>query len=102
MERPLLDHYHAALGTHSVSGYERSDLHDDYRMSVLWQLMTPVWQAALDLLYLSQCGPTRALVSLTDRADSPGATYCPLCPHLFGEHLGGDQCPGELPRAEVQ
>jgi len=40
-------------------------------------------------LYLSQCGPNRALVSLTDRADSPGATYCPLCPDLFGEHLGG-------------
>src|SRR5215469_12683316 len=36
-----------------------------------------------------QCGPNRALVSLTDRADSPGATYCPLCPNLFGEHLGG-------------
>jgi thiamine kinase-like enzyme len=49
MERPLLDHYHAALVTHGVSGYGRSDLHDDYRMSVLWQLMTPVWQAALDL-----------------------------------------------------
>src|SRR5215468_874743 len=26
-------------------------------------------------LYLSPCGPNRALVSLTDRADSPGATY---------------------------
>jgi hypothetical protein len=44
-------------------------------------------------LYLSQCGPTRALVSLTDRADSPGATYCPLCPDLFGEHLGGTSAP---------
>lgn len=49
MERPLLDHYHAALMTHGVSGYGRSDLHDDYRVSVLWQLMTPVWQVALDL-----------------------------------------------------
>ena len=44
-------------------------------------------------LYLSQCGPNRALVSLTDRADSPGATYCPLCPDLFGEHLGGTSAP---------
>jgi hypothetical protein len=35
------------------------------------------------------CGPNRALVSLMDRADSPGATYSPLCPDLFGEHLGG-------------
>ena len=40
-----------------------------------------------------QCGPTRALVSLTDRADSPGATYRPLCPDLFGEHLGGTSAP---------
>ena len=47
------------------------------------------------------CGPSRALVSLKDRADSPGATYCPLCPDLFGEHWG-DQCPGGLPRAEAQ
>jgi hypothetical protein len=39
------------------------------------------------------CGPNRALVSLMDRADSPGATYCPLCPDLFGEHLGGTSAP---------
>ena len=45
-----MDHYHAALVTHGVSGYGRNDLHEDYRVSVLWQLMTPVWQAAaLDL-----------------------------------------------------
>jgi hypothetical protein len=47
MERPLLDHYHATLVTNGVSGYGRGDLHDDYRVSVLWQLMTPVWQAGL-------------------------------------------------------
>jgi thiamine kinase-like enzyme len=49
MERPLLDHYHAALLAHGVRGYDRGALADDYRLSVLWQLMTPVWQAALDL-----------------------------------------------------
>jgi hypothetical protein len=49
MERPLLDHYHAALVTHGVRGYDRRALADDYRFSTLWQLMTPVWQAAIDL-----------------------------------------------------
>jgi hypothetical protein len=45
-ERPLLDHYHAELMAHGVTGYDRRDLHDDYRLSVLWQIATPVWQAA--------------------------------------------------------
>ena len=49
MERPLLDHYHAALVAHGVRGYDRRALDDDYRLSVLWQLTTPVWQAAIDL-----------------------------------------------------
>ena len=49
MECSLLDHYHGALVAHGVSGFERSDLQNDYRVSVLWQLMIPVWQAALDL-----------------------------------------------------
>ena len=49
MEQPLLDHYHAALSAHGVRGYDRSALDDDYRFSTLWQLMTPVWQAAADL-----------------------------------------------------
>lgn len=49
MEQPLLDHYHAALVAHGVRGYDRRALDDDYRLSVLWQLMTPVWQAAIDL-----------------------------------------------------
>ncbi len=26
-----------------------STLADDYRLSAVWQLMTPVWQAAIDL-----------------------------------------------------
>jgi hypothetical protein len=49
MEQPLLDHYHAALVAHDVRGYDRHALDEDYRASVLRQLMTPVWQAAIDL-----------------------------------------------------
>ena len=49
MERPLLDHYHTALVAHGVRGYDRRALDDDYRLSVLWQLMTPVWQSAIDI-----------------------------------------------------
>jgi hypothetical protein len=45
-ERPLLDHYHAALVAHGVSGYGRDALDADYRLSVLWQVATPVRQAA--------------------------------------------------------
>jgi hypothetical protein len=45
-EHPLLDHYHAELVAHGVTGYDRRALDDDYRLSVLWQITTPVWQAA--------------------------------------------------------
>lgn len=45
-ERHLLDHYHAELLAHGVTGYGRRALDDDYRLSVLWQIATPVWQAA--------------------------------------------------------
>jgi hypothetical protein len=45
-ERPLLDRYHAALVAHGVCGYDRATLDDDYRLSALWQITTPVWQAA--------------------------------------------------------
>jgi Ecdysteroid kinase-like family len=44
-ERPLLDAYHAELLAHGVTGYDRHALDDDYRLSVLWQITTPVWQA---------------------------------------------------------
>ena len=44
-ERHLLDHYHAELLAHGVTGYDRYALDDDYRLSVLWQIATPVWQA---------------------------------------------------------
>jgi len=37
--------YHATLVAHGVT-YDRRALDDDYRLSVLWQITTPVWQAA--------------------------------------------------------
>jgi len=45
-ERHLLDHYHAVLLAHGVAGYDRQALDADYRLSVLWQIATPVWQAS--------------------------------------------------------
>jgi hypothetical protein len=44
-ERPLLDLYHATLAEHGVA-YDRGVLADDYRLSVLWLIVRPVWQAA--------------------------------------------------------
>ena len=32
-----------------MTGYDRRALDDDYRLSVLWQIATPVWQAAYDI-----------------------------------------------------
>jgi hypothetical protein len=34
---------------HGVRGYDRQNLHDDYRLAVLWQIATPVLQAAHDI-----------------------------------------------------
>ncbi|WP_407156392.1 aminoglycoside phosphotransferase [Bradyrhizobium sp. STM 3557] len=45
MERSLLDAYHNTLVACGVQGYDRSALEGDYRLSVLWQITTPVWQA---------------------------------------------------------
>jgi hypothetical protein len=45
-ENHLLDHYHAELLARGITGYDRRALDDDYRLSVLWQIATPVWQAA--------------------------------------------------------
>jgi hypothetical protein len=45
MERQLLDRFHAALIENGVQGYDRQALDDDYRLSVLWQATTPIWQA---------------------------------------------------------
>jgi hypothetical protein len=49
MERPLLDHYHAVLVANGVRGFDRRALDDDYRLSALWQITRPVWQAAYDI-----------------------------------------------------
>ena len=34
---------------HGVQGYDRRALQEDYCLSVLWQIATPVWQAANDI-----------------------------------------------------
>jgi hypothetical protein len=44
LERPLLDLYHATITAYGVSRYDRQSLEADYRLSVLWQIATPVWQ----------------------------------------------------------
>jgi hypothetical protein len=49
MERALLDRYHTTLVDCGVRNYDRRALDDDYRLSVLWQIATPVWQAAYDI-----------------------------------------------------
>ena len=44
VERRLLDCYHDRLISHGVMGYSHQSLDDDYRLSVLWHITTPVWQ----------------------------------------------------------
>jgi thiamine kinase-like enzyme len=41
-EGPMLDHYHEQLLHQGVTGYDRPELQDDYRLSTLWRIMTPV------------------------------------------------------------
>jgi hypothetical protein len=48
-ERPLLDHYCAALLAHGVQGYDRAALAEDYRRSVLMQLLMPVLQWSIGI-----------------------------------------------------
>jgi hypothetical protein len=45
-EARLLDSFHRELTAHGVQGYDRQALRDDYRLSVLWLIATPVWQHA--------------------------------------------------------
>lgn len=49
LERPLLDHYHRTLLAHGVLGYDRAALAEDYRRSVLMQLLLPPlqWSAGI-------------------------------------------------------
>ena len=42
-ERHLLDCFHAELIDRGVTGYDRSSLQDDYRLSVLWATTRPIW-----------------------------------------------------------
>jgi hypothetical protein len=49
LERALLDDYHAVLVENGVRSYNRSDMQEDYRLSVLWHTVTPVFQAGLKL-----------------------------------------------------
>ena len=48
-ERPLLDHYHAALLSHGVQGYDRAELAEDYRRAVLMQLLMPMLQMTIGI-----------------------------------------------------
>jgi hypothetical protein len=44
-ERESLQRYHDALGEGGVRDYAFDALWQDYRLSVLWQITTPLWQA---------------------------------------------------------
>jgi thiamine kinase-like enzyme len=48
-EQPLLDCYHDTLLANGVAAYSRQMLDDDYRWSVVLQLLRPIWQATLNL-----------------------------------------------------
>jgi hypothetical protein len=45
-ESRLLDCFHDELIARGVQGYDRRALQDDYRLSALWLIATPVWQYA--------------------------------------------------------
>jgi Ecdysteroid kinase-like family len=49
MERPLLDLYYDELRSHGVEDYDRRALQDDYRLSALWAIVTPVFQASANI-----------------------------------------------------
>ena len=49
LEGTLLDHYHKVLLENGVRSYNRADMQEDYRLSVLWQTIIPVFQAGLKL-----------------------------------------------------
>ena len=46
LERRLLERYHATLTARGVRGYSFAALFEDYRLSALWQITTPIWQAS--------------------------------------------------------
>ncbi|MCX7366594.1 MAG: aminoglycoside phosphotransferase [Alphaproteobacteria bacterium] len=48
-ETRLLHAFHDELLARGVQGYDRRALQDDYRLSTLWQIMTPVWHHAVGI-----------------------------------------------------
>jgi hypothetical protein len=49
LERAMLDHYHTVLLENGVDSYNRADMLEDYRLSVLCHTTTPVFQAGLKI-----------------------------------------------------
>jgi len=49
LEAPLIERYHAGLLAHGVTAYSLDRLWEDYRLSVIWHLSTPVWQQSYRL-----------------------------------------------------
>jgi hypothetical protein len=48
-EGPLLDAFHDELLGHGAKGYDRRALQDDYRLTVLWLTLRPIWMRAVRL-----------------------------------------------------
>ncbi len=48
-EPHLLDRYHRELLARGIESYDRRALADDYRLSVLQRITTPVWQASFNI-----------------------------------------------------
>ena len=48
-EHRLLDRYHEELLAHAVTGYSRTTLQEDYRVSVLWQIARAIWQRSIGI-----------------------------------------------------
>lgn len=66
LEQVMLDHYHGVLLAGGVSGYDRRALGEDYRLSVLWQIMTPVLQAASNIPPLIWWGHLQRILLAVD------------------------------------
>ena len=48
-EGRLLDRYHDELLAHGVTGYSRVALHEDYRVSILWQIARTMWMHSIGM-----------------------------------------------------
>ena len=47
------------MALRGVTGNDRRSLNDDYRLSVLWQIATQVWQAAATAVATKESSATR-------------------------------------------